>query len=152
MVTNGNGKNGNGVQTLHYKRRRFLEHYDSLCVIGKAAEATGISRQTVYDWQNTSDAFRVAFDGARQGVVEKLEAEAIRRAYAGIDKAVWYKGRACGVEREYSDTLLIFLLKGAAPEKYRERHEVTGEGGKPIILKVVYDDRDKGIDNTPPQL
>ena len=27
--------------------------------------------------------------------------------------------------REFSDTLLIFLLKGAMPEKYRERHEIT---------------------------
>lgn len=30
-------------------------------------------------------------------------------------------------EHEYSDTLLIFLLKGAKPERYRERVEHTGE-------------------------
>ena len=37
-------------------------------------------------------------------------------------------GKPCGTEvagmmREYSDTLLIFLMKGAMPEKYRERHD-----------------------------
>uniref|UniRef100_A0A6H2A2Y7 Putative terminase n=1 Tax=viral metagenome TaxID=1070528 RepID=A0A6H2A2Y7_9ZZZZ len=131
--------NSNSLQTLHHKRRRFLEHYESLCVIGKAAEATGVTRQTIYDWLKASEAFKVAFAGAKQGVVEKLEAEAIRRAYAGIDKAVWYKGVACGVEKEYSDTLLIFLLKGAAPEKYRERHEVTGSGGQPLEIFVRWD-------------
>jgi hypothetical protein len=34
-----------------------------------------------------------------------------------------FKGAECGRVREYSDTLLIFLLKATKPEKYRERHE-----------------------------
>ena len=42
----------------------------------------------------------------------------------------WYKGEAGGTVRRFSDTLLIFLLKGAAPEKYRERLEVRGALGK----------------------
>lgn len=38
--------------------------------------------------------------------------------------------------RKYSDTLAIFLLKGANPEKFRERTsaEISGPGGKPIEL------------------
>ena len=32
-------------------------------------------------------------------------------------------------EREYSDLLTIFLLKGAMPEKYRERRGVEVSGG-----------------------
>jgi hypothetical protein len=35
-------------------------------------------------------------------------------------------------ELEYSDTLLIFLLKGIRPEKYRERFEHSGPEGGPI--------------------
>jgi hypothetical protein len=27
----------------------------------------------------------------------------------------------CGADRKYSDVLLIFLLKGTAPDKYREQ-------------------------------
>lgn len=40
------------------------------------------------------------------------------------------------VETRYSDTLLIFLLKGARPEKYKDRqsHEHTGSGGGPIAI------------------
>jgi hypothetical protein len=40
-----------------------------------------------------------------------------------------------GVVQEYSDTLLIFLLKGARPQKYRDnvRQEVTGSNGTPLV-------------------
>ncbi len=32
-----------------------------------------------------------------------------------------YKGKPCGVVREYSDNLLMFRLKALMPDKYRER-------------------------------
>lgn len=136
MVSNGNG------QDLHHKRQKFLAHYADLCVIGKAADATGIVRQTVYDWIEKSAEFKQAFESAKQGIVEKLEREAIRRAYAGVEKDVWHKGRAVGVERTYSDVLLIFLLKGAAPDKYRERHELSNPPGEAfkVTIKQVVDD------------
>ena len=38
----------------------------------------------------------------------------------------WYKGEPGGFIRRYSDTLLIFLLKGLKPEVYRERVHVRG--------------------------
>ncbi len=38
----------------------------------------------------------------------------------------WYKGKPGGTVREYSDILLIFLLKALRPERYRERAEVRG--------------------------
>lgn len=52
-------------------------------------------------------------------------------------------------EREYSDTLLIFLLKGARPAKYATQHKHTGSGKKGAILLeeivagAVKDDEDK---------
>jgi hypothetical protein len=56
-----------------------------------------------------------------------LEAEAHRRAVEGVEKPVgWYKGRPGGYVREYSDVLLIFLLKGLRPEKYKDRLEKRG--------------------------
>ena len=36
-----------------------------------------------------------------------------------------------GTVQKYSDNLLMFLIKGAMPEKYRERYEITG-GSKPV--------------------
>ena len=45
----------------------------------------------------------------------------------GVRKPVgWYKGAAGGKVREYSDNLLMCLIKGARPEMYRERIEVRG--------------------------
>jgi hypothetical protein len=35
--------------------------------------------------------------------------------------------------REYSDTLLIFLLKGLRPAKYRERYDVAVEAGDNLV-------------------
>jgi hypothetical protein len=36
-------------------------------------------------------------------------------------------------EHEYSDTLLIFLIKHNWPEKYREQYELMGKGGAPLL-------------------
>ena len=41
-------------------------------------------------------------------------------------------GRMVGTKLVKSDTMLIFMLKAARPEKYRDRHELTGAGGGPI--------------------
>lgn len=37
---------------------------------------------------------------------------------------------------KYSDSLLMFLLRGLRPDRYRERTEVTGKDGGPIETKV----------------
>jgi hypothetical protein len=63
--------------------------------------------------------------------IDRLEDEAIRRASEGVSRPVLYKGRQVFVngspiyETEFSDTLLIALLKGLRPETYnRDRHEI----------------------------
>ena len=48
-----------------------------------------------------------------------------RRAIEGVDKPVFHNGKVVGSIREYSDTLLIFALKGSMPSKYRERIDIT---------------------------
>jgi hypothetical protein len=40
------------------------------------------------------------------------------------------------VIREYSDTLLIFLLKGLRPAKYRERYDVVVEAGDSLVQAI----------------
>lgn len=42
------------------------------------------------------------------------------------------------VEHEYSDTLLIFLLKGAMPKKYRENVDITS-GDEPLKALIAVD-------------
>jgi hypothetical protein len=56
------------------------------------------------------------------------------RGVKGILRPVYQGGRKVGSVREYSDAAAIFLLKGRAPAKYRERFEHTGKDGGPMRL------------------
>ena len=63
------------------------------------------------------------FDQLRQERVEEFEAEAARRAVTGVERPVTVAGEHV-VVREYSDTLLILLLKANRPEKYKDRQAI----------------------------
>src|SRR3990170_2088581 len=109
----------------------FIEALRQTANVSRAARMAGVGRRTVYDRRKASEAFREAWDDAREEAADLLEAEARRRAVEGIEEPVHYHGEVCGYVSRYSDTLLIFLLKAARPEKYRERYnlEHTGESG-----------------------
>ncbi|MHC5536960.1 hypothetical protein ACYOEI_01645 [Singulisphaera rosea] len=55
--------------------------------------------------------------------MDTLESEARRRALDGVEKPVFYRGQKCGAIREYSDALLMFLMKAARPERFRESYD-----------------------------
>lgn len=101
----------------------FLAAYVETCSISRAAVIANIARRTHYDWLAADEKYKADFQEIQEQAAQTLEDEAIRRAYAGIEKPVTIAGKR-EVIREYSDTLLIFLLKGLRPEKYRERSEV----------------------------
>ena len=61
------------------------------------------------------------YEVAEVEATETMEQEAYRRAVQGTVRPVFHQGAQCGSVQEYSDTLLIFMLKARAPEKYRER-------------------------------
>jgi hypothetical protein len=117
----------------------FLAAFRETGNVSLSAAAAGIERTTHYKWLD-DDGYRARFDLAQDDAVDVLEAEARRRAVEGVDEPVgWYQGVAGGTVRKYSDTLLIFLMKGAAPHKYRERHDVEHSGsiGTPELTVVV---------------
>jgi hypothetical protein len=99
----------------------------------EAAKAAGVARQTLFDWRIANDAFDAACKEAVASGVDGLEDEAHRRAVEGWEEPVFQKGFEVGRVRKYSDNLLIMMLKGRRPEVYRERHEVTGPNGNPLI-------------------
>lgn len=108
------------------KKGAFLAAYAEMGVVTYSANAAGISRQTHYTWLESDPEYAEQFAAAEQSAIDVLEAEARRRAVEGVERPVgWYKGKPGGSVREYSDTLLIFLLKGARPEKYSDRHRVV---------------------------
>lgn len=118
-------------------RATFLQHFREVWTVTHAAAMTGIAPKTVYEWAKKDPGFAADFSHAREAVADMLEQEAIRRACQGINRPVYYKGQKVDTNKEYSDTLLIFLLKGQKPEKYGDkvRQEITGESGGPLRIE-----------------
>jgi hypothetical protein len=129
----------------HPKKRAFLAAFAKSGNVTKAAELSNVNRLTVYDWRANDPAFVAAMEVARDEAGDRLEAECERRAVEGVDEPVFYQGCVCGTIQRYSDTLLIFLTKGAKPEKYREniKQEIGGIGGGAVevVFKRPANDR-----------
>jgi len=101
-----------------------------------SAQKAKVGRQYAYQARESDPAFAAAWKEAVEASVELMEAEARRRAVEGYLKPVYQSGKKVGEIREYSDTLLIFLLKAHAPEKYRDRHHVEHSGA--VVQTHVY--------------
>jgi hypothetical protein len=137
---------GNRPYRTEHLKKRFLVEFGETGIVSRAAEAAGVGRTTVYEWQEHDDTFAQAFRQAEIRSTEVLETEARRRAVNGVEKqrrVFDSRGNLIDeyTEITYSDTLLIFLLKARAPEKYRDRHDITS-GGDPITIRVQYVDID----------
>jgi hypothetical protein len=126
----------NRVKGTAEKKKKFLKALGKTCNVSEAARLSGLSRRYWYKAKEKDRKFSEAWDDAVEVGVDALEAEARRRAYEGWDEPVFYKGDATGVVRRYSDTLLIFLLKGARPKKYADFHRVEG-GDTPIKIEIL---------------
>jgi hypothetical protein len=112
----------------------FLSSYVETGSQRRASKVSKISRGTVWDWAKKEPVFRDALDVAREFLVQNLEAEAYRRATQ--------------IER-LSDILLIFLLKAARPEVYRDNYNMVHSGEvhmKRIMLESSSDSDPKVID------
>ncbi len=118
------------------KRRQaaFLEAYITCATITHAARMAKIAKQTHYDWIAVDKEYQLAFAEAEIAATDTLIQEARRRAVQGVSEPVFYKGKEIKTVQKYSDALLMFLLKGALPEVFRERYEISG-GNKPIRVK-----------------
>lgn len=112
-------------QTVHLKRA-FLQDFAKTGNVSESCTNVGIDRRaTVYDWQELDDQFAAGWREAELVATEVLETAARRRAVDGVTTTtpIFHQGEVIYEveETKYSDTLLIFLLKARAPEKYRER-------------------------------
>jgi hypothetical protein len=139
-----------GTKLTPKKRDAFLLALASTGNVTVAAQMAEVTRTHVYEWRKTDGAFARAWDDAIDQAADLLEAEARRRAYEGVQRLKFDRGNVITIpligadgkpviqdgepvmvpyiEHEYSDTLLIFLLKGARPETYRERTDVRHSG------------------------
>lgn len=138
----GKGKDVPFGKIRHGKKRAFLVAYAELGNISEAAKAARCNRQSHLNWLKRDGLYALAFKDAQEQAIDRLEKEAQRRAHDGVVEPVYYQGKVVGGIKRYSDTLLIFLLKGLRPDKYRERYDMrhSGADGADIGLRIVIDD------------
>jgi hypothetical protein len=113
-----------------------------MCVVHATAFA-GVRAETPYERAKKNAEFSAAWDEAAEIGEKRLLQEASRRAYHGTAKPVFHKGKVCGYIQEYSDTLIMFLLRALNPKKYREKHqqkhqsEHSGPDGAVVPISIV---------------
>lgn len=115
----------------------FLQNLSRYCHVQKAAEAAGIlCIRTLYNWRKIDPEFAEEYDEAYKIGLKSLEDEAFRRAQEGTEVGIYYQGELIDTKREFSDSLMMFLLKTKDPEQFsdRVRKEISGPGGGAIKI------------------
>lgn len=113
-------------------RTPFLAALRQAPNVSGAAGKAGIDRNTAYTAYHTDPEFAAAWDDAIEQAVDRAVQELYRRAVEGVEKPVTVAGER-EVIREYSDTLLIFLLKCHRREVYGDRIEHSGPKGRDLF-------------------
>lgn len=126
--------------------RAFLEHYSGFPSVRAAAKACGIDRSSHTKWMRTDPNYRAAFADVQEEAAQACEDEAVRRAIEGVSRPVLYKGKPVRTgrgrssrilyETEYSDQLLVLLLKRFRPALYREQSSVEVSGSIDIVERL----------------
>lgn len=132
---------------VRHQKKAFLDAFRVHGNVSRACRDHGINRADVYRWKEHDEEFMLGWNIAEIEATEHLEATAFDRAVNGVtqETPIYFRGTAIDsvVKTEYSDTLLIFLLKARAPEKYRETIKtygtVAGPNGGPIEVKQELD-------------
>jgi predicted house-cleaning noncanonical NTP pyrophosphatase (MazG superfamily) len=106
-------------------------------IISHMAEAFNFSRSAIWELRRDDPAFDVRFTQAIRDGIDVLEDEAKHRALDGTEKPVFYQGEVCGYIREKSDFLMALILK-AHRAIYKDRQELSGPDGKPLVGVVIY--------------
>lgn len=123
------------------KQKAFLAAFEETCSVTRAAELAHVDRKTHYAWLDDPE-YRAAFQRSRERAADALEDEAVRRAREGTMRATTVAGKR-EIVVDYSDLLLIFLLKGMRPDKYRERSEVKMPALEGTLAEVLRAREDK---------
>jgi hypothetical protein len=114
---------------LVQRKQTLLAAFAACGCVAAASRATGIARQCHYNWLRSDPDYALEWETVRAEAVGLLEDEAKRRAVDGVRRVKFHQGKPITdpetgkayVEHEYSDVLLIFLLKSWAPETYGDR-------------------------------
>ena len=118
------------------KMQKFLCYLAILGNRSRAAQAVPVSTTTTWYWRRDDEQFRARYDDAMKIAAELHENEMFRRSSEGVLEPDYQGGKLVGTIRKYSDTLLIFALKGAMPEKYADRQKVEHSGAVDVVQRL----------------
>jgi len=141
MANTLHGKNPRTNRTPK-TRARFLSALKETCNVTESCKISRLAHTSAYEWRDEDKDFRQEWDAALQIGADVLEDEAVRRAKEGVSEPVYQGGKLVGNVQKYSDTLLIFLLKGAKPDKYAEKRQLE-HSGKMTLEQLVCGDSDE---------
>lgn len=136
------------------RRAIFLRALELTAHVGKACEQAKLARRTAYNWRMEDEEFATSWEAAQELGTDALEDEAVRRARYGVSrKKFTSRGEAVidpasgeqYVEHDYSDVLLIFMLKARRPDKFKDRQEISGVPGKPIEVIEILRSKPKAL-------
>lgn len=138
----GNGHSLDAIEQA--KKTRFLEAFGKIGIITVAAHQAEIGRTTHYNWLKDDPEYVERFKEKINEAADRLEGEAHRRAVLGVEKPVFGSlpgvntgSGQIGVIREYSDTLLIVLLKMRGRFKDRGQHINIVS---PLAVQIIMED------------
>jgi hypothetical protein len=123
--TNGTPKKQAGNFRTEKWKQIFIEEVARSGSVLLSSRKAGVCRATVYEARKVDPAFADQWDDAIDEAVDLLEAVARGRAVNGTDKPVYQGGVQVGTIRQYSDALLIFLLKAHRPERFRDSYDLA---------------------------
>jgi hypothetical protein len=124
----------------------FLAHFLTSGTILQGSKLTGIQPTTVEYWREYDPAFEKNFQKTDALITESLVTAAHHRAVYGVPEYVISHGKLVLdankeplVKRNYSDLLVMFLLKSRDREKYSDRmkHEIDERFAQVITSEFV---------------
>lgn len=117
-----NGKNGNGKKREDTAARIIKALKETNGLLTMAADKSGIGYRTVCRYVAEFPSVKEAAQDAKEAMLDFAEG----KLYSKI--------------RDGDNTAIIFYLKTQGKSRgYIERQEVSGEGGGPVNIKVIYD-------------
>jgi hypothetical protein len=122
-------------RTILAQQTAFLEALGETGSIQSACALSKVPRTNAYQWRRENagkNKFAEAWDKALEESADTLEDEAVRRGHKGVKQPVYQQGELVGYKQEYSDNLLMFMLKGRRPKRFMERHAITDADGKTL--------------------
>jgi len=125
------------------RARAFLAAYRATCNITRSAQLAGISPRRHYAWLERYPKYKAAFERANVVAASALEDRVKEGAFDGWIEQQSYQGKPMVDEegkpvgiRRFDLGARQMLLRGAMPEKYGNKVQVSGADGGPIQSKL----------------